>query len=110
MATFAAWVLLPIALLIGAGGAGLLAEKVARVTLPDGLLVPLGAWVLVLLALPFYLFGSGALAPALVCTAVALTGIVLARAGALRAVRNVAAIAGLLTYALYLAPVLLTGD
>ena len=109
MATFAAWVLLPFALLVGAGGAGLLAEAVSRSELPNGLVVPLGVWVLVLVGLPFYLLGAGATAPALLAVVLAVAGFVVAREQPLRPIRTPAAVAGLLAYLLYLAPVLLTG-
>ncbi|WP_156027729.1 hypothetical protein [Candidatus Solirubrobacter pratensis] len=109
MATFAAWVLLPFALLVGAGGTGLLAETVSGAHLPNGLIVPVGTCVLVLLGLPFYLLGAGAPAPALLFVVVTAAGYIAARANPLRPVTTPAALAALLVYLLYLAPVLLTG-
>ncbi|MBE2317413.1 hypothetical protein DVA67_015630 [Solirubrobacter sp. CPCC 204708] len=109
MTTFTSWVIAPIILLLMAGAVGLLAERVARTELPDGVLVGLGAWILVLVVLPVFLLGlPGSVAAAVALVLVAL-GLWFGRRGWLRPVRTPAALAGLLAYVLYLAPVLATG-
>src|SRR5689334_7085093 len=109
MTTLAGWVIAPIVLLLMSGAVGLLAERVSRAELPDGLLVPLGAWTLVVVLLPVYLLDLSAPFAAVVGLVLVAGGIWAGRRALLRPLRTPAAVAGLLGYALYLAPVLLTG-
>src|SRR4051812_12350053 len=109
MTTFASWVIAPIILLLITGAVGLLAERVARAELPNGALVGLGAWTTVLMVLPVFLLGLPASVAAVVTFVIVALGLWFGRRDLLRPVRTPAAVAGLLVYLLYLAPVLLTG-
>ncbi|HYP49074.1 MAG TPA: hypothetical protein VEQ61_10595, partial [Thermoleophilaceae bacterium] len=91
-------------------GLALLAERVLRVEVPPALLGPVGMALLVALVMPVYRLGGGsslALALALPC---AVVGVVLARAtlpGRLNP--GAAGLGGLGVFALYMAPVALSG-
>ncbi|HMH48554.1 MAG TPA: hypothetical protein VK538_12675, partial [Solirubrobacteraceae bacterium] len=91
-------------------GCGLALERVLRVRLSNGLLLPLGLCVSLVLILPGYAAGAGdGLAIALLL-AIALAGLVLAQGG-LRARLNPGwpGVAGLAVYVLYLLPVIVHG-
>ena len=106
-----AWLWLP-ALLYGlAFGSGLLAERVAGVSLSNPLVAPVGLAVLLVLITPGYRLGAGFEVAAGVALIAALAGAVLTA----RSIRSrlwpgwMPVAAGLGAYALYLAPVALSG-
>ncbi|MEJ7789088.1 MAG: hypothetical protein WKF29_04315 [Thermoleophilaceae bacterium] len=106
-----AWLWLPLLLYGLALGSGLLAERVAGVRLPNPLVAPVGLAVLVLLITPGYRLGAGFEVGVAVTLAAALAGAFLAR----RSIRSrlwpgwMSVAAALGAYALYLAPVALSG-
>ena len=108
--SLAAWLGLPLLLHLVASGVGMTAERVARFPLRDALLAPTGACLAVLVALPVVQLHAPALVTALILVALALTGLILNRR-ALRArlLPGWPALAALAAYALYLAPVVLSG-
>ncbi len=110
MTSFVAWVVLPLTLLGVAYGLGALAALLARVSPPPALLAPLGAGAAVAIALTGYVIGlRGVLAPLLlVVLAAAGWALAVLRPRALP-VPGFGAAVWSLTYALYLAPVALTG-
>jgi len=102
---------LPLTLFVATTGLGLLAERLARARLPNGLLAPLGFCVATSVLLVIYSLGAQvAVAVGVLVTATGV-GFALARSE-LRARINPgwAGLAGLAVYGLYAAPVLLTGD
>lgn len=91
-------------------GCGLALERILRVRVSNGLLLPLGLCVSIVLTLPLYAVGAGdALAIALL-VAIALAGLVFAQGG-LRARLNPGwpGLAGLAAYILYMLPVIASG-
>jgi hypothetical protein len=107
--SFVAWVVLPAALLALSHGLGSLLAAVARIEPPAALLAPVGAGLAVVVALAGYVAGlSGVLTP-LVLVALALSGWVLAIRGRRIPRPGLGALVWLAAYALYLAPVALTG-
>ena len=110
MVSAVAWVGLPLLLWAVGTGVGLLAERLARVKLSNGLLAPLGACVAVVLVLPVYRLGGTAPVAAPLLVAVAVLGLVLARRTLVQRVRlGFCGAAGLAAGAVYLAPVVLSG-
>lgn len=105
-----AFVGLPVAFLLTASGLGLLVERAVRVSLPNGLLVPIGFSVAVTLTLSVYV---AHLHLAVACAALvvaAVGGFALAGRSALRVLRlGAPGVAGLAVYLLYAAPALATG-
>jgi hypothetical protein len=110
METLLAFLWAPLVLYGLAVGIALLAERVLKVDLPNPLLGPVGLGLIVALVMPVYRLGgdsTAALALALPC---ALAGGVLARAGLPgRLNPGAAALSGVSVYALYMAPVVLSG-
>ncbi|MEA2192964.1 MAG: hypothetical protein QOI73_3085, partial [Solirubrobacteraceae bacterium] len=102
---------LPLALWLTATGLGLLAERLARARLPDGLLAPLGFCVATSLLLAVYELHLAVAVAACVLVAATAAGLVLARSQ-LPARLNPGwpGLAGLAIYLLYAAPMLLTGN
>lgn len=111
MEAFASWFLLPVTVVLASWGTGLLVERVLRTEFEDGLTLPVGfAASMVLLSVPYSL---GFPAP----VALALMGLALA-GGLLLGRRRLTAslppaepaLASLAAYAVYMAPVVLTGS
>ncbi len=102
---------LPLAMFVTTTGLGLLAERLVRARLPNGLLAPLGFCVATSVLLVIYSLGAHVAVAAAVLVAGTVLGFVLARSG-LRARINPgwAGLAGLAVYGLYAAPVLLSGN
>ena len=110
MVSAAAWVALPVVFLLLAGGVGLLAERAARLELPRALLAPLGASIAVCLVSPVYRLGGPPWAAALLLVALALGGLLVSRRALAARLRPDWPHLGLaLAFALYLAPVVLSG-
>jgi hypothetical protein len=104
----AAWALFPLAALAVCTGVGLLAARIARAELEPAAIPPLGFAASIVLLGPLCATGAGE-APALaLLLAAALTGFVVNPPRALRP--GPGAAAGLATYALYIAPVALSGS
>ena len=109
MQAFIALAGLPATLWLTTTGLGLLAERAARARIPNGLLAPLGFCLATALLGVYELGGDGTVAAALL-VAGAVAGLVLARRELpARLNPGWAGLAGLAVYALYAAPVLLTG-
>ena len=108
--SIAAWAITPL-LLCGIGlGLGLLVERALGVSLPNTLLVPVGVCLAIVAVMPGYQLGFGAEVAAGVVVLGAAAGLLLERRGLLRRLRpGPASAAALAAYALYLAPVVLTG-
>ena len=110
MHSVVAWIGLPLVLLLVAAGIGMALERLLRRPLPDGLLAPVGACGAIVLTLPVYKLGAGAAVAAVPLALLALVGLLLSRRGLPgRLTAGWAGSAGLAVYALYLAPVVLTG-
>jgi hypothetical protein len=110
METFLAFVWAPLLLYGLSVGLALLAERVLRLELPNALLAPTGLVVLVALVMPVYRLGGGSTAAIAVVLPCVVAGLVLAhRSLPGRLNPGVAGLAALAVYALYLAPVALTG-
>ena len=111
MTTLLAWIWAPLLLYVLVLGLGLLADSLLRADLPPAVIPPLGLALAITIVTPGYRLGVGApLAIALIGVA-AVAGFVLAR----RQLRDrlwapPALAGGLAVYALYMAPVLLSGD
>jgi hypothetical protein len=110
METFLAFVWAPLLLYGLSVGLALLAERVIRTELPAALLAPTGLVVLVALVMPVYRLG-GTSTPAVVLTGLcAIAGFALARRSLPgRLNPGAAGAAALVVYAVYMAPVALTG-
>jgi hypothetical protein len=107
----AAWILLPLLVLLSAGGTGLLVERATRWTAPAGLTAPVGlAAVLLVLAVPYGL-GFGAEVALAVLVAVTAAGLFLGRSRLkLVLADRWTAMSVLAVYGLYLAPVAFSGE
>jgi hypothetical protein len=105
-----AWLWAPLALYLLALGLGLLAERIVRFELPNAVLAPFGLAVAIVLAVPIYRLGAGAAVVTPLLALLAVAGAALARRD-LRERLNPgpAGLAALGAYALYMAPVLLSG-
>lgn len=108
MTQLLAWVWAPLLLFAVALGVGLLVDRLLRAELPGALVIPVGLATTVLLAtLAYRARLPGLVAPALALTAAA--GLLLGRAELRRALATAPLIAAGAVYALYLAPVALSG-
>ena len=102
---------LPLALLVTTTGLGLLAERAAGARLCNGLLAPLGFCVATSVLLFAFELGAGLTVAVALLVAGTVAGFALARSHLRERVNpGWPALAGLAVYALYAAPVLLTGD
>jgi hypothetical protein len=110
MTELVAWVLFPLLFYVLATGIGLLGVALARVELPDALLAPAGACLAVPVVLLVVELGGAGPALGLSLVAVALAGLIAGR-GRLPAALTPGwpAVAGLLGFALYMGPVVLSG-
>ena len=105
-----AWLWAPLALYLLALGLGLLAERIVRFELPNALLAPLGLAVAIVLAIPVYRLGAGAVVVTPLLALLALAGAGLARRDLRKRLNpGAAGLAALGAYALYMAPVVLSG-
>jgi hypothetical protein len=105
-----AWLWAPVALSLLALGLGLFAERVVRFELPGALVAPLGLAIAIVLSVAVYRLGVGAVVTTPLLALLALAGFVLARRGLRRRLNpGSASIAALAAYALYVAPVVLSG-
>ena len=105
-----AWVFVPAVLYVLCLGVGLLAERLAAASLPNALLAPAGAAGLLVVITPVYRAGLEDGYAAGVALVVAAVGFVLARRSLRERLHPGAlGLAGLAAYALYLAPVALSG-
>jgi hypothetical protein len=110
MVSVIAWLGLPAMLCALAVGVGLLAERVARVKISNALLAPLGACVAVCLLVAVYRAGATSVLAAPLLCVLALAGFALARRELGRRLSlGPGVLAGAAAYALYLAPVVLSG-
>ncbi len=113
LAELVAWLLLPVTALVTSAGVGLLLERVLRVALPGTLVVPLGACTAVVLLMPGYSIGVGAWLGVVVLLAATIGGLWPIRRRWREETRRLlprwAALAALAVYALYVAPVVLSG-
>jgi len=108
--TAVAWLVLPLVFYLIAAGLGLLAERLARVELPDALLAPLGACLAIVLVLTVLELGGAGAAMGIVLVVLAVAGMVLSRDRLRsRLVPGWAGVAALLVFVLYMAPVVLSG-
>lgn len=101
---------LPLAFAATALGIGLFLERLLRVRLPNGLLIPLGACGSIVVSLAVYWTGSGDVPAVAITVALTIAGGVLARDG-LRSRLNPGwpGLAGLAAYLLFVAPELFSG-
>src|SRR5680860_697995 len=108
--TLLAWVWAPFLLFVLSLGLGLLADTVLRTELPPALLAPVGMAVATVLATLGYRLGEPVVVPVVVvCAAVA--GFVPARKRLRERIwAPPALVAGGAVYALYMAPVVLSGE
>src|SRR5215210_5401902 len=110
MQSLIAWLVLPALLLAVCGGLGQLVQRVASITLPPGLGAPVGAALAIALALAGYVIGLRGLLTPLLIAALAVAGLVLGARAGLRPRRSgLPALVWAVTYALYIAPVVLSG-
>jgi hypothetical protein len=105
-----AWIAFPLVAHLACTGLGSLGERLARAELPRGLLAPLGACLGVVVTLPVFELGGGAVLAAPWLALLAIAGLVLARRELrARLLAGWPLLAGLGAYALFLGPVVLTG-
>ena len=110
MDTFLAWVWAPVALYLLVVGVALLAERVVRFRLPNGLLGPVGFCLSIVVVMPVYRAGGNTAIALPLLLLVALLGYALARTELpARLNPGYAGLAALGAYGLYLAPVALSG-
>jgi len=108
--TFIAWAVFPLVFYLVAAGIGLLAERVARLDLPDALLAPVGACLSLLIALGVLAVGGAGAVMAGALVVLALAGLLLGRDRLrTRLAPGWPAIAALAAFALYMGPVVLSG-
>ena len=106
----AAWVLAPLVLLILTVGLGLLVERVARIRMATALLAPVGLCTLIVLVMPGYRLGVGSWLAVAITLACALAGLWFARRDLRTRLRPGWLLgAGVATYGLYIAAVVLAG-
>ena len=102
---------LPLALFVTTTGLGLLAERLARARLPNGLLAPLGFCAATSLLLAAYQLGASFAVAAGLLVAGTLAGFALSRSELPARINpGWLGLAALAVYALYAAPVLLSGN
>jgi hypothetical protein len=105
-----AWLLLPALLFAVALGLGLLATRLARFEAPNALLPPIGLCVALVIGMPAYRLDAGAPVAAVIVVGAALAGFLLSRRELrARLAPGPAGVAALAVFALYLAPVALSG-
>jgi hypothetical protein len=111
MEAFTAWFLVPVVVVVASWGVGLLVERLLRTEFADGLVLPLGFTAsMVVLSVPYGLGFSAPVALAVIGAAVA-GGLVLQRRRLIESrPPPELALAALAAYAIYLAPVVLTGS
>jgi hypothetical protein len=111
MDALTSWFLVPVVLIVASWGVGLLVERVLRTKLEDGLVLPIGfAASMVLLSVPYGLGLSAPVALALI-GAVVVAGLVLQRPRLRTSLPPAElALAAVAAYAIYMAPVVLTGS
>ncbi len=101
---------LPVAAWLTALGTGLAIERVARATLPNALLLPLGLAGGIVLSYALYALGASDVVPVVLLVLVSLAGLAFARGG-LRSRLNpgLPAVAGIFVFLFFMLPVLVTG-
>jgi hypothetical protein len=113
VAELVAWLALPALLLITSSGVGLLVERVLRIRLPGVLVAPLGACTAIVLVMPGYTIGAGAWLGVVVLLAATVAGLWPARGRLREEVARLmprwAGVTLLAVFALYMAPVVLSG-
>jgi hypothetical protein len=109
MTTAVAWIVFPVVVYLVAAGVGLLVEWVARTRLPDGLLAPTGACLAVVVVLLVLELGGAGQVIGGVLVALALAGAIVRRRELSRIAPKWPLVAGLLVFALYMGPVVLSG-
>ena len=111
MTEVAAWLWLPLVFYAVAVGSGLLVERLFRIRLPNALLAPIGLAVMVVAVTPVYRLGGNAHMAAPLVVLIAAAGALLARRSLKSRLQPgwTAFAAGAGAYALYLAPVALSG-
>jgi hypothetical protein len=108
--TFVAWVVFPLVFYLVAAGIGLLAERVARLDLPDALLAPVGACLALLIALGVLAVGGAGAVMGGALVVLAVAGLLVGRERLTERLRpGWPAVAALLAFALYMGPVVLSG-
>ena len=111
MESLLAWVLFPLLVYVVAVGLGLLVGRIVRAPLPAGLLAPVGLCAAVVTALPAYKLGASVWVGAPLLALLALAGWLLERRDLSRErlLPGWPLAAALATYALFMAPVVLSG-
>ena len=110
MQSLIAWLVLPAVLLALCGGLGLLAQRLTGASLPAGLGAPVGAALAIAVALAGYVVGLRGLLTPLLLVLLAAAGFVLrAREGSRPTRPGPVFLVWSVTYALYIAPVVLSG-
>jgi hypothetical protein len=108
--TFIAWVCFPLVFYVVAAGVGLLAERAARLELPDALLAPAGACLSLLVVLGLLSVGGTGAIMGGALAVLALAGLLVGRERlGERLAPGWPAVAALLAFALYMGPVVLSG-
>jgi hypothetical protein len=111
MTQFVAWVLFPLVLALLALGCGLLLQAASGVRLPEGLVIPAGVALIIVVGEVLTKSSSLARATTPVTVALAVIGFAVSRPWAIRPpVRWGPLIPALGVYLVYLAPVLFSGD
>ena len=106
-----AWVWAPLILFLICLGNGLLADRVLRARIPAALVAPAGLAVLIVVVSPLYKLGFSATVATPLVLVLALAGLVLARAELRERIWDPWALgAAAAVYALYMAPVVLSGE
>jgi hypothetical protein len=106
-----AWIWAPLVLCAVCGGLGLLVEAATRMRLPGALIIPIGLGLGILYADTVYRVGATTAFALPVLLVLAIAGYGLQRHTIVERLRpGAAALAGLATYILYLAPVALSGS
>ena len=110
MESLAAWLLFPAVVVLVASGLGLLVGRLVHSELSPALVAPVGLCVGIVVSLPVYKAGGGAAIAAPLLAVLAVAGLALGRRDLRRTLTpGWPAIAGLLAYVLYIAPVALSG-
>ena len=110
MESLAAWLLFPAVLYLVASGLGLLARRLVGAPSAPGLVAPAGCCLAVVVTLPVYKLGPTAPVAAALLALLALGGLLVARRDLRTSLApRWPAVAGLMAYALFIAPVALSG-
>jgi hypothetical protein len=104
-----AWLLFPAVMAATAAGLGLLIDRIVRVRVPDALLIPLGLCGSIVVLMPVYKVGLTAPFAVAVLVILAVLGFVLG-IDRRRVLGGWAGIGALVVFAVYMAPVVLTGN